>query len=156
MKKIILLAFVMLSSLASFAQSSGPELGVRFGGGYGIGINSIDGILPLSDMNRLHVDLGLGNHFISVDALYEWQFDIGQNFLVYPGVGAGFYSWTGYRKGPYEYGGYSTVVVEGVIGLEYQIQEIPLSVGLDFRPVLGLMNSAGYGSGWGFMVRYRF
>ncbi len=162
MKKILLLALVSISSFFVSAQSEGPELGVRLGGGYGTGFSAVDFVLPVvSDMNRIHLDLGLGNHFFGLDGLYEWQFDIGENFSVYPGFGLGFYSWRDhryYRGNRYvdERYTYSSIAILGVIGIEYQIEPVPLTVGLDFRPAFGLNSDVGYGSVGGIMCRYRF
>ena len=159
MKKILLLAFILTSSMLSFGQSEGPELGVRFGGGF-TGFSAVDFVYPVSDVNRLQFDLGFGNNFLSIDGLYEWQFDIGENFVVYPGFGAGFYS-SSYRvydnrKFRDETYRSSSVVLLGVIGIEYQIQPVPLTVGLDFRPSFGFNSYYGYGSVGALMVRYRF
>lgn len=157
MKKLILLAALAVSALITNAQSEGPELGVRFGGGFGANLNAIDGVLALGDVNRIHADLAFGNRIIALDGLYEWQFDIGENFIVYPGVGGGFYHWSGYDAGPFvRVPSYTSIAVVGVIGIEYVIEAVPISVGLDFRPSIGLTNSVGYGSGWGLMARYRF
>lgn len=161
MKKLMLLVALAFGLSFAQAQSDGPELGVRFGGGYGANLNAIDGVLPLGDVNRLHADLAFGNRVLSLDGLYEWQFAIGEGFTVYPGVGGSFWSWRGsdYINGAGQKvstGSYSTIAILGVIGIEYQIEPIPLTVGLDFRPAIGLTNDAGYGNGWGLMCRYRF
>lgn len=160
MKKLMLLVALAFGLSLAQAQSDGPELGIRFGGGYGTSLNAVDGVFPLGDVNRLHADLAFGNNVLSLDGLYEWQFPIGEGFMVYPGVGGSFYSWRGYDQTingvRVSTGSSSTLAVMGVIGIEYQIEPIPLSVGLDFRPAIGLTNSAGYGNGWGLMCRYRF
>lgn len=157
MKKLMLLVALAFGLSLAQAQSDGPELGIRFGGGYGTSLNAVDAILPLGDVNRLHGDLAFGNRVISLDGLYEWQFPIGEGFTVYPGVGGSFYHWSGYDAGfGVKIPSQTTIAVLGVIGIEYQIEPIPLSVGLDFRPAIGITNSAGYGNGWGLMCRYRF
>lgn len=163
MNKLLLFVIVLSSSIFSFAQTEGPELGVRLGGGYSTGFSAVDFVLPVvSDMNRIHLDLGIGNNFFGLDGLYEWQFDIGEHFSVYPGFGLGFYSWrSAYRvnRHGYKYDerySYSSIAILGVIGIEYQIQPVPLTVGLDFRPAFGISNDVGYGSMGGLMVRYRF
>ena len=160
MKKILLLSLVSVCSFFVSAQSEGPELGVRLGGGYGTGFSAVDFVLPVSDMNRIHLDLGIGNRYFGLEGLYEWQFDIGENFSVYPGFGLGYYSWSHHRYDKHrhidERYRYSTIAVLGVIGIEYQIQPVPLTVGIDFRPAFGLNNDVGYGSVGGLMCRYRF
>lgn len=149
------------------AQSGGPELGLRFGGGNKSTHSSIDGVLPLSDVNRLHGDLSFGDGYLALEGLYEWQFPIGEGFMIYPGVGAGMYSysystdgyWTGGKPNVYinpESGTRMTLGVLGVIGLEYQIEPIPLTVGIDFRTGFGFSHNYGLGFGGALICRYRF
>lgn len=167
MKKLVLLLVVALGFSFAQAQSEGIELGLRSGGG-AHSFSAIDFVYGLSDKNRIHADLAFGNRYLNVEGLYEWQFPIGENFVIYPGFGLGFYSWEHYynkgwyynKKGQYVYDEgyerYSTVGILGVIGIEYQIQPIPLSVGIDFRPSFGFSNDYGFGSYGAAMVRYRF
>lgn len=167
MKKLVLLVVMALGFSLANAQSEGIELGLRSGGG-AHSFSAIDGVYALSDKNRLHADLAFGNRYLNIEGLYEWQFPIGEGFVIYPGFGLGYYSWERYynygwyknNKGQlvYDegYDRYSSVGILGVIGIEYQIQPIPLTVGVDFRPTFGFSNDYGFGSYGAAMVRYRF
>ena len=167
MKKLVLLVVMALGFSLANAQSEGIELGLRSGGG-AHSFSAIDGVYALSDKNRLHADLAFGNRYLNIEGLYEWQFPIGEGFVIYPGFGLGFYTWESnnnyYGNGYYNnkgkwvggYERYSTVGILGVIGIEYQIQPIPLTVGIDFRPTFGFSNDYGFGSYGAAMVRYRF
>ena len=161
MNKLMLLIALAFGLSFAQAQSDSPELGIRFGGGNVSSYSSIDGILPLSDVNRLHGDLSFGANYLGIEGLYEWQFPIGEGFLVYPGLGGAFYTWNGGdywnpARNKWESNNYSTVAIVGVIGIEYQIEPIPLSVGIDFRTGFGFSNSFGLGLGGALMCRYRF
>ena len=153
MKKGILLIAVLITGLFTqnaFAQD-GAELGLRFGGYGSSNVLSIDGTLGLSESNRLHGDLNLGDGFTSVDLLYEWNFPISgvDGLSFYPGVGGSLFLADNYTG----------IGILGVAGLEYHFYEVPVAIGLGFRPYIGLNNPEGvraYNSGWGLNVRYVF
>ena len=161
MKKVVLLLVVALGFSFAQAQSEGFELGARFGSGRSQYI-AIDGAYGLSDANRLHGDLSFGNNFLSLQGLYEWQFPIGNDLMVYPGVGAGVYSYDAPKQGYWkngryydDYDRYTPIGILGVIGIEYQFP-IPITVGFDIRTGFGLTNSYGFGLDGSLLVRYRF
>lgn len=147
-KKIIFLALVMVGlSSTLFAQkkqySNGYELGIRLGDTHGSSV-TVDAMLPLGG-NRLHADASFWDNGLTLAALYDWQFPIGNNFWFYPGAGGIINTFGDFNLG-----------VIGEVGAEYKF-DIPLSVGADWRPVIGLVNSSGfYADGFGINVRYRF
>jgi hypothetical protein len=46
------------------------------------------------------------------------------------------------------------IVGTGVIGLDYTIPGIPINIALDTGPLVGIINTRGFGWGGGFAIRY--
>ncbi|MFC6997336.1 hypothetical protein [Rufibacter roseus] len=138
------LGLVLLSLSFGTAKAQEFGLGVRLGG-YTSGITgkyymgnsrAIEGILGTS----------FGRRGFQLTGLYEIHADaLGiQNLQWFYGVGAHIGSFAGrhyYKRGhKYYHDSYhdqlTTVGIDGIVGLEYQITEIPISVGLDFKPFI--------------------
>lgn len=144
MKKLILSAFMLLG-LAFSAQAqdiSKNALGLRLGDNDGFG-GEISYQRGMGSNNRLEFDLGWRNSK-DVDAfklvgLYQWVWNIEGGFNWYAGVGAGIGSWS-YDKNGFSDSG-SFVLVAGDLGIEYNFQEAPIQLSLDFRPEFYLNNS---------------
>ena len=145
MKKILFSFVIVLfiSVNANAQKTEGMDLGVRLGG-MGGGGAAVDFVMPFAG-NRLHADLGFYNSSVSIAAFYDWSFPIADNFSFYPGVG-------------FEMGiGDSFVLgVGGELGFEYAF-EFPLTIGMDWRPTIRLVDSDGFGyDSFGLNIRYRF
>ena len=166
MKKIILSA-VMLFGLAISSQAqdiSKNALGLRLGSNDGFG-GEISYQRGLSKNNRLELDLGFRNSN-NVDAfkltgIYQWVWEIENNFNWYAGIGGGLGSWSyDYNSGGNKYKDSGTFVfIAGDIGIEYNF-DIPLQIALDLRPEL-YFNSEKYreqnfGPDLALSLRYRF
>lgn len=181
MKKLlfITLAILGLTFSAQAQKKSSPKkasnsatisdnaLGLRFGSANGFG-TEISYQKRLSKANRLEVDLGFANHnynknyngyessSVQLTGVYQWTWNIEGGFNWYAGVGGslGTYSW--------DYPGYSdsefNLGVVGDIGIEYDFEEAPFQLSLDWRPgiiVAGTENN-GYHGSVALGVRYRF
>lgn len=144
MKKKIF-SVVLLLFMFSYvnAQPAGLELGVRLGGFGGSG-GAVDATIPFAG-NRIHADLGFYNNAIAVAAFYDWSFPIADNFSFYPGIGA-----------EVAIGDILVLGIGGELGFEYAF-EFPLTIGMDWRPTIRLIDDNGFGiDGFGLNFRYRF
>ncbi|WP_430612913.1 hypothetical protein [Flavobacterium sp. JP2137] len=162
MKKVILTAILCCSAVvATQAQEiSKNALGLRIGDNDGFGAE-ISYQRSLQKNNRLELDLGWrSNHdykAFKVVGLYEWVWKIDGGFNWYAGVGAGIGSWS--YKGKYhrdtDSGAFG--LATGNIGIEYHF-DIPLQIGLDFRPELYFNDDYrdGIQADFGVSVRYKF
>ncbi len=113
--------------------------------------------------NRLEFDLGWRNSK-DVDAfklvgLYQWVWNIEGGFNWYAGVGAGIGSWS-YNKNDFKDSG-SFVLAAGDIGIEYNFQEAPIQLSLDFRPEIYFGGDYadfrdGFGPDIALGIRYRW
>ncbi len=166
MKKLILSAFMLLG-LAFSAQAqdiSKNALGLRLGDNDGFG-GEISYQRGMGSNNRLEFDLGWRNSkhvdAFKLTGLYQWVWNIEGGFNWYAGVGAGIGSWS-YDKNGFSDSG-TFVLAAGDIGIEYNFQEAPIQLSLDFRPEFYLNNSGDnqfreddFGPDIALGIRYRF
>lgn len=167
MKKVFLSA-IMLFGIAISAQAqdiSKNALGLRLGDNDGFG-GEISYQRGLGDNNRLELDLGWRNSN-DVDAfkltgLYQWVWNIEGGFNWYAGLGGGLGSWSYDRRignDRYEDSG-TFVYAAGDIGIEYNFDEAPIQLSLDFRPEFYFnsddFRDDNFGPDIALGIRYRF
>ncbi len=155
----------MLLGLAFSAQAqdiSKNALGLRLGDNDGFG-GEISYQRGLSKNNRLEFDLGWRNSkhvdAFKLTGLYQWVWNIEGGFNWYAGVGAGIGSWSIDEKNGDDSG--SFVFAAGDIGIEYNFQEAPIQLSLDFRPELYFGGDYadsrdGFGPDIALGIRYRW
>ncbi|WP_319482430.1 hypothetical protein [uncultured Draconibacterium sp.] len=153
---------ILLTVVLAFAGmfiGNAQELGVRFGD-VSAGSVAIDGIFSTGEFNRLHADLSFGDG-VAADLLWD--------FLYRP-LGDEAFNWY-MGVGPYlaildrEYDKNGNKVDETnfnlgaafEIGLEYRFVDIPVVLGLDYRPSLEVIdNTSFHWEGFGLNIRYVF
>lgn len=94
------------------------------------------------------------NQQSSVEALFAIPYDNGFNFLGmyernYPLAGRSFFFYYGFggHVGSWQYNRDKTkfvLGVDGVIGLEYGFNNIPLALSLDYKPTLNIIGHSGF------------
>lgn len=145
MKKLIFALTLFLSAaVAANAQDYNTGIGVRGGFSNGltvkhfIGSNSaIEGILS-SRWRGFNVT---GLYEIHAPAFntprLNWYYGFGGHI--------GF--WDGYRNHPwFDDGHYTVIGIDGILGIEYNIDAIPFNISLDYKPALNLIGYTGF---WG-------
>ncbi|MFP4059043.1 MAG: hypothetical protein ACLFUC_01000 [Bacteroidales bacterium] len=86
-------------------------------------------------------------HGFSITGLFEFHdiaFETAHLYWYYGGgAHVGFYD--GYKNTPWLNSGESAVLlgVDGIIGIEYNIQEIPVNISLDWKPAINFTGGAG-------------
>ena len=137
----LLLAGLVFGSFTTQAQ----EIGIRFGHINGNNV-ALDGIFATGEFSRVHANVSFGQKGLGVDALwnpiYEAIPDTKLNW--YAGFGPSVYLSEDFR-----FGG------AGEVGVEYAFSEVPISLGLDFRPYLFLVEVTEFRAGFGLNVRWR-
>jgi opacity protein-like surface antigen len=165
-------SFLLLLGIVvtSFGQDlSKNAIGLRLGDNDGFG-GEISYQRALSKENRLELDLGFRNSndvdAFKITGIYQWVWDIDNGFNWYAGVGAALGSWSYDKKFNV---GQETVSISdsgvilalaGNIGIEYNFDEVPLQLSLDFRPEI-YFNSEDYrtnnfGPDIALGIRYKF
>ena len=143
MKKylIILILFLLFAG-----KMAAQEIGVRVGN-VTAGSVAVDGVIGTSKFSRIHADLSFGNG-MGFDFLWDFIYrPLGQEAFNWY-LGAGPYMQV---DDPFWFG------AAGEVGLEYQFREVPLSLGIDWRPKLSIVEKTDlHFEGFGVNVRYVF
>jgi hypothetical protein len=150
MKKVLLVAAIVMGTI--FA-SNAQELGVRFGDVSG-GNVAIDGIFSTGQFSRIHGDVSFGNGF-GVDLLWDFLYRPlgGEAFNWYLGVGP----YLGVFDNGKDDDTNFNLGAAFEIGLEYRFNSIPIALGLDYRPLLEIVDNTDFHSGgFGLNIRYVF
>ena len=125
---------------------SAQEIGVRFGDMYGNNI-ALDATIPIKN-KRIHATVSFGGN-VGVDAIYD--FAVASMFRspdlrYYAGVGLTTLFASEFKLG-----------VMGEVGIEYGFPRTPLTIGLDYRPAIMVIENMDFIYGnFGLNIRYRF
>lgn len=143
LKRVLLVLAIVFGSIA---YSNAQEVGIRFGDVSG-GNVAIDGIFSTGQFSRIHADVSFGNG-VGIDVLWDFLYRPlgGEAFKWYAGVGP-------YMQidDPFWLG------VAGEIGLEYDFVTVPISLSLDWRPNVSIVETTDFHvEGFGFNIRYVF
>ncbi len=152
-KQIILcvvasLIFVSTVSAQSKGQSYTTALGVKLLDGAGISLKHF--------VNEKAALEGIGffwSQGTRITGLYELHFDIngapGLKWYIGPGAHIGLYNTKN--------GGGTWAGVDGVLGLDYKINNAPLNLSADWQPSFEFGTGRGFTGNWGgFGIRYTF
>lgn len=158
MKKLIFLGslILFLSSIDSFAQSYKTALGVRVGSENGISVKHF-----LNETNALEGQLTSRWRGWSLHGLYELNgnaFEVANlNWFFGGGAHVGFYD--RYNGNPWfdDFDNETVFGLDLIIGLEYTFDEIPLNLGIDWKPEINLVGYEGFwGDEVGLSIRFAF
>lgn len=147
-----IIVMIMICSSAT-AQNYKNALGVKF----------YPGGITFKHFTSEKVSLEAIGYFYNngtrITGLYEFNFPLadisGLNWYVGPGVHLGFYN---YKVGNNKFTG-TALGVDGVIGLDYKIENAPINLSLDWQPSIEFGDNFGNGfnGGWGGLgIRYTF
>jgi hypothetical protein len=156
MKKI-LLTLVLAVTLLALANAQDYKTGIGLRGGLYNGLTikhfiggkaALEGILStrwsgfeITGLYEIH------NRAFDVDRL-NWYYGLGGHVGFYNGDKT---SWGTAGTA------YTVVGVDGILGLEYSFNEIPINISLDWKPAFNLIGySHFFGDGGAFSIRYIF
>ncbi len=155
MKKAAL-TILLISAMAVLAKAQDYKtgIGLRAGPAYGFTIKHF-----ISEKGALEGLMTSKWHGFDLTGLYEVH-DLAfntENLRWYYGGGAHFGFYKGDTK---EWGipGSSSGVfgIDGIIGIEYKFDEVPINLGLDLKPAIDLIGFSGFWAEFGVSVRYVF
>ena len=140
------LTLVVVLLLAFSGYLTAQEIGIRLGN-VTAGDVAVDGIISTSEFSRIHADLSFGNG-MGLDVLWDFIYrPLGKEAFNWY-LGAGPYMQV---DDPFWFG------AAGEVGLEYSFQEVPLSLGIDWRPKLSIVEKTDlHFEGFGVNLRYVF
>jgi hypothetical protein len=166
MKKILVVLFVGLSGMflttyvkaQAMNQDYTTALGVKvWGDGGGISIKHF-----VRDYRAVE---GIGyfwNRGARITGLYEFHYDFpdapGLKWYVGPGAHIGFYNDRYYDSHYYNGDGSGSYVgIDGVLGLDYKFDQVPINLSLDWQPSFEFGDHRGFVGSWGGLgIRYTF
>ena len=137
------------------AQSYDNAIGVRLGATSGLSFKTM-----LNSSDALEIVVGAKYRGVHAMALYEVHaaaFDVPGLYWYYGGGGhIGF--WEG-RYSPWfddDKGSFTVIGIDGVFGMEYQIEDIPFTVSLDLVPSFNIIGYTGFDVDGALGIRYVF
>jgi len=159
MKKITLLLIGFIFTITAVnAQLYKTTIGIR--GGLYSGVTLKHFVANTSAVEILVATRWSG---IQATALIEFHDELGgsENFLWYYGFGGhvGTYESKNTPKGHPDNinGSYTTLGIDGIIGIEYSFSEVPINISLDYKPAINILGSQYFASdAAAFSIRYMF
>lgn len=150
-----LLTFVAALLVSGFAFSQNYKTAIGFKGGFP-GFGALNLKHSLGGASAIEVSVGGGRNHLWLQGLYEINKDISSGFNWYYGVGADLGTWSKnynykWRDDYYNgfYGG-----LDGVLGIEYTFNEIPMNLALDINPTIRVFPYVGFGMYGNFAFRF--
>lgn len=147
MKRLLLAAaclFVVALGITPdiHAQNTSFEAGIRAADNFGV-----DATVPIGPAPRLHAALYLDRVGVGTYGNWAFRLDGGpQNLRFFAGGGPEFFF-----EHQFDF------AVAGDVGIEWVFEEVPVTVGFDWRPAFRLTNGTDFHSGnWGVTARFRF
>lgn len=156
MKRLIVVLLGILISVAVVqAQDYNTGIGVRGGLSNGLTVKHF-----LNSNAAVEGILSTRWQGVNITGLYEIHSQAFQTPRLnwYYGLGGHIGFWDGNRNHPwFNDGSYTIVGIDGIIGLEYNIEPIPFNISLDYKPAINLIGHTGF---WGdevaFSLRFIF
>ena len=154
-KTIHLLVVLFFVSLAVKAQDYSTGIGVR--GGFSNGLTVKHFISDNAALEGLLSTRWQGFHITGLYEIHAQAFHT-PRLNWYYGFGGHIGFWDGYAKHPwFKEGTYTILGIDGIIGIEYNIEPIPFNISLDWKPGFNIFGYTGF---WGdelaFSVRFIF
>jgi len=143
MKKLFLaLVLLLTTTLISNAQDYNTGIGFRGGFSNGLTVKHF-----VSSKDALEGILTSRWHGFNITGLYEIHnqaFDT-PGLKWYYGFGGHIGFWDGhYNPWFHNSSTYTVIGVDGIIGMEYSFDEVPINLGLDWKPGLNLIGYTGF------------
>jgi len=158
-QKIKKLLFIIALIAGGFFTANAQELGVRFGD-VSAGSVAVDGIFSTGDFNRIHADISFGNG-VAADLVWDFLYrPLGDEaFNWYMGVGPylAILDQDYDSNGNHSDGTDFSLGAAFEIGLEYRFNQVPIALGVDYRPALEVIDHTTFHwEGFGVNIRYIF
>lgn len=156
MKKYILtlVLFLSIASL-SYAQEYQTALGLR--GGFSNGVTVKHFIGEKSAVEGIFTTRWSGVNVTGLYEIHKWRaFDVNRLNWYY-GFGGHIGFWDGSRDPWDGSSNYMVIGADLILGLEYNFEEIPINLSVDWKPAFNIIGASGFWPDAGaFSARYMF
>lgn len=154
MKKLLFVVLLALIGSTVYAQDYKTGIGVR-----GTFVSGLTVKHFIKEDAALEGIVSFGRWGMNLTGLYEWHaraFDVeGLNW--YYGAGGHIGNWNDDYPWVDDQGEFMVIGIDGIVGIEYKIQDIPISFSADYKPSLNFSGFPGFwGYGGALSVRYTF
>jgi hypothetical protein len=156
MKKIVLTFLIAFSIIAiNYAQDYNTGIGLR--GGFESGITLKHFISEKSALEGIVATRWRGVEFTGLYEIHNQAFHV-ERLNWYFGFGAHVGFWNGNYAGWGTPGNhYAVLGIDGILGMEYNLREIPVNIGIDWKPALNVLGYQGFWvDGGAVSIRYIF
>lgn len=146
MKLLKVISLSLFLGMVMVFNANSQEIGIRLGNVNGNNV-AVDGVFALGEFSRIHADVSFGNGGVGIDALWNPIYDniSDSDFKWYAGFGPSLFLADNFKFG-----------AAGEIGAEYEFADVPLIIGLDWRPYFILVEETTFDAGgFGLNIRWR-
>ncbi len=145
MRKTLFFTLVLAGLVLGAFSTQAQQLGARFGHINGNNV-ALDAVFTTGEFSRVHANVSFGQNGLGLDALWNPIYDKipDSKFNWYAGFGPSVYLSEDFR-----FGG------AGEVGIEHAFAKVPITLGLDFRPYLFLVEVTEFRAGFGLNARWR-
>ena len=158
MKKIVITCLIVFCLVSiSYAQDYNTGIGLRAGPYYGLTVKHFTG--EKSAFEFLLASRWRGFEITGLYEIHNQAFNT-ERLKWYYGFGAHVGFWNGDYT--HSYWGdpginYTVIGIDGILGLEYSFTEVPINIGVDWKPALNLVGYSGFwADGGALSIRYIF
>lgn len=153
-KLLVMLLFSAIFSLGVRAQDYTTGFGIRTGWGSGLTLKHF--INEKTALEGVLNSQWRGFSLTGLVEIHEPALNLDRLYWYYGGGGhIGF--WNGKYNSRFDTGNNTVVGVDGVLGLEYNFDFIPINFSIDWKPALNLVGASGFwGDGGAVSLRYIF
>lgn len=154
-KTILVLVIALFFVFETKAQDYNTGIGLRGGAWNGLTVKHF-----LNEKAALEGLFDSRWHGFNITGLYEIHnqaFNVNRlNWYYGAGAHLSFYD-SKYKKWGENTGSYSVIGLDGILGLEYNFEEIPINLSIDWKPTINLFGYSGFwGDGGALSIRYIF
>ena len=157
MKKLIFSCFLFLSILSiTKAQDYSTAVGVRGGWAYGLTVKHF--LTENAAIEGIFSSRWQGFNITGLYEIHANAFDV-DGLAWYYGGGGHIGFWDGSKNDRWfdDDDNYTVIGIDGIVGLEYTISEIPINISLDWKPAFNIIGHSGFwGDGGALSVRWYF
>jgi hypothetical protein len=156
MKKLGLTFLIAFTFIAiNYAQDYNTGIGLR--GGFESGITLKQFISNRSALEGIIATRWRGVEFTGLYEIHNQAFHV-ERLNWYFGFGAHVGFWNGnYADWGTPGSRYAVLGIDGILGMEYDLKEIPVNIGIDWKPALNVLGYSGFWvDGGAVSIRYIF
>ncbi|MDA3779225.1 MAG: hypothetical protein PF487_03180 [Bacteroidales bacterium] len=150
---------IFFLSLSLFAQPGNKNLSKEIGirGGVFNGLTFKHFIDKENALEGIVTSRWEGIGFTGLYEKHKTAFET-ENLFWYYGGGAHLGFWNGDNSDRFDENRYYTLIgIDGIIGIEYYIKEVPINIGIDWKPCFNIIGNTGFWpDGGALSVRYVF